>query len=223
MTNQGIEIDITNDDGSTTVIDVSADGHLTVFGHSTGLSDIDIDTRPVPEPAALFGSDSGDDFELGLELATAVALGGLGGWAIARALHGGDYIDEDVAEAELDRSALRDAIDDLIDLLPSPALQDRLTDALAEAGIQRDVPAVGAGFDPNAHEAVGADDTDDSDLAMTISSVERPGLVDRNKRVTLTKVRVHVLDEAPVEDATAEYARHETVPHETVPLGDASE
>lgn len=95
--------------------------------------------------------------------------------------------------APRDREVLVQACIDVADQVTSDGVRERLVAALVEAGVVPDAP-VGQRFDPGQHEASGLVPTADASLHNTIAVIERPGWVDRGRRLRLPRVLVHRLE-----------------------------
>lgn len=96
----------------------------------------------------------------------------------------------DAASAPRDREVLVRACIDVADQVASDGMRERLVAALVDAGVVPDAP-VGQRFDPARHEAAGLVPTTESSLHNTIAVIERPGWVDRGRRLRLPRVLVH--------------------------------
>jgi hypothetical protein len=77
------------------------------------------------------------------------------------------------------RDGLVDTCVEVVDLLGSVALADRLGGALEQAGVVAIDPS-GETFDPGRHLAVHVVETDDASLDERIARVERVGYLDRS-------------------------------------------
>jgi molecular chaperone GrpE len=90
-----------------------------------------------------------------------------------------------------DRDVLVAACIDACDAVTSPAIRQRLLDALAEVGVTAvEVPA-GTRFDPASHRAADTLMTEDDTLDGLVVETERLGFVDRGRRVRWPEVLVY--------------------------------
>jgi hypothetical protein len=140
-----------------------------------------------------FDQPEDTDVLLAMGVVAGVTGAGFAGWwaGTHRQHQLADALEPDgQGSSEDERGVLRDAIHEVIDLVPSPALQRRLSDVLAQVGVQRGGAAIGDPYDPDVHVAVGTDDTDDAALDGRIADVEREGLLDRGDLVDPPQVRV---------------------------------
>ena len=94
-----------------------------------------------------------------------------------------------------DRELLVGVCVELADVIPSDALRSRLRDALAGAGVEPVLPEKGAEFDGVGYRIVDRVATDDPALHNRIATVERPGYVDRGRRLRPPEVLVYVLED----------------------------
>jgi molecular chaperone GrpE (heat shock protein) len=76
------------------------------------------------------------------------------------------------------------------DLVDSPALREQLLDALKASGVKPIEAGVGEPFDSTRHKAVGTIPTNDPVNDNTVAETQRPGYVDRGKRVRYPEVLV---------------------------------
>ena len=96
--------------------------------------------------------------------------------------------------AERERALLAELCVDLHDRVPSEGLRDKVRMGLERVGIEIVAPD-GQSFDPEAHEALGAVDTPENDLAGRIASTQRSGYRDRGRLVREPAVLVYELDD----------------------------
>lgn len=97
------------------------------------------------------------------------------------------------AEAALarDRDVLVAACIEVCDTIASKALREQLLGALAQAGVTSvEVPA-NTRFDPAHHKAADTLATDQETLAGLVAETERPGFVDRGRRLRWPEVVVY--------------------------------
>jgi hypothetical protein len=99
-------------------------------------------------------------------------------------------LDAQCRRLERDRKALVEGLIELGDLLDSPALMRRVTDALGAAGVEA-VDVAGERFDPARHRAVDRVATGDPDAHGLIVETERLGYVDRGRHTRLPEVAVY--------------------------------
>lgn len=99
-------------------------------------------------------------------------------------------------EADTERVRLVEVCIDLGDRLrdANPALWNRLQRGLAEVGVESILPD-GERFDPERHEAVGAESTDDPSRNQVVST-EFAGYADHGRVVRRPKVVVYRVEEA---------------------------
>lgn len=91
---------------------------------------------------------------------------------------------------ERERTILATACMEVSDLVDSPALREQLLDALKASGVKPVEAGVGEPFDSTRHKAVGTIPTNDPVNDNTVAEIQRPGYVDRGKRVRYPEVLV---------------------------------
>ena len=96
--------------------------------------------------------------------------------------------------AERDRSILVRACVEVNDAIPSAALAEQLADALAEVGVTQVEVAAGEPFDSAHHHAVGRVGTRDRGRHNLVARTDRPGYVDRGRRLRYPDVIVFNAD-----------------------------
>lgn len=89
-----------------------------------------------------------------------------------------------------ERAILATACIEVSDLVDSAALQEQLLDALKASGVSPVEAGVGEPFDSSRHKAVGTIPTTDRGNDNTVAETQRPGYVDRGKRVRYPEVLV---------------------------------
>jgi len=95
------------------------------------------------------------------------------------------------ANADRDRSILVEACIEVSDTVPSASLREELLEALERAGVQAvEVPA-GEPFDPKRHRAAGRVPTSAPERENLVAETERPGFVDRGRRLRPPSVLVY--------------------------------
>jgi hypothetical protein len=95
------------------------------------------------------------------------------------------------ANTERDRSILVEACIEVSDAVPSASLREELLEALERAGVQAvEVPA-GEPFDPKRHRAAGRVPTAAPERENLVAETERPGFVDRGRRLRPPSVLVY--------------------------------
>jgi hypothetical protein len=99
-----------------------------------------------------------------------------------------------VAAAQRDRSVLVEACVEVSDVVPSAALCEQLVDALAAAGVTQIEVAADEPFDASRHRAVGRAGTCDGAAENLVARTERPGYVDRGRRLRYPEVIVYDTD-----------------------------
>lgn len=89
-----------------------------------------------------------------------------------------------------ERAILATACIEVGDLVDSAALREQLLDALKASGVSPVEAGVGEPFDSSRHKAVGTIPTSDRGNDNTVAETQRPGYVDRGKRVRYPEVLV---------------------------------
>jgi hypothetical protein len=97
--------------------------------------------------------------------------------------------DEGTRRAREERAVLVDLCVELEDLLPQPALREKVHRALAKVGVTASEP-VGDIFDPEHHCSVGSMPTGDPELHDHVASVERCGFNDHGRELRIPDVIV---------------------------------
>lgn len=102
---------------------------------------------------------------------------------------------EDVPErASHDRDVLVAACVDLADAVSSGSLRRRLREALSQAGVRTVEIQEGCAFDASSSRVVDRVLTQDPALNNRVAGMERPGYIDRGRRLRLPEVSVYKLE-----------------------------
>lgn len=128
-----------------------------------------------------------------LGLGAALAVSGLGGFALARRGPGRRPPQNErtrVAQLARERAVLVHACMEVSDRLVSDALKEQLRDALTEAGVMPIEVTAGERFDSARHRAVGRVATRQRALHNHVAGVERDGFSDGGRRLRCPDVVV---------------------------------
>lgn len=96
-----------------------------------------------------------------------------------------------------DRAVLIDACIELADLVPSDALRQRARDALRAAGVEPVEADDGAAFDPSRFHVTDRVPTADTSLHNRVAATERPGYLDRGRKIRSAEVHVYHAETEP--------------------------
>ena len=93
--------------------------------------------------------------------------------------------------AEQDRSILVEACIEVSDTVPSASLREELLEALERAGVEAGEVPPGEPFEPKRHRAAGRVPTSAPERENLVAETERPGFVDRGRRLRPPSVLVY--------------------------------